>query len=46
MQLSIRGHKNYVLNFSGTESLQELRSQVAQIENSEDVRRFFYPIFV
>merc|ERR1712001_803368 len=38
MQLHIRGSSNYVLEFAnGSESLAELKAQVANVEGSEDV---------
>ena len=37
MQLHIRGSSNYVLEFSGAESLAELKAKVAECEGTEDV---------
>merc|ERR1711878_252505 len=37
MQLHIRGSSNYVLEFSGVESLAELKAKVAECEGTEDV---------
>jgi hypothetical protein len=37
MDIPIRSQQNYVLHFSGSESLSELRARVAEAEKSEDV---------
>lgn len=37
MQLTIRGSQNYVLEFSGSETLSELRAKVAEVEKAENV---------
>ena len=37
MQLHIRGSSNYVLEFTGNESLSELKAKVAECEGTEDV---------
>merc|ERR1711874_53942 len=37
MQITIRGHESYLLDFNGDESLEELRARICERENSEDI---------
>jgi hypothetical protein len=37
MDVAIRSKQNYVLHFSGSETLSELKARVAEVEKCEDV---------
>ena len=37
MQLIIRGHESYLLNFNGDESYQELQARICEHEHSKDI---------